>query len=235
MAEMSTPEDETLPPIATYDEDEASPSRPRQSLRRRADQARRLRSRTLVCVLEDPDDFRNVCAVIRNIDALGVTKLYIVDSQNNLPSTWEKMKSHRTWMAISASAVKWVYIRKFATTAECFEHLAKEKYVNVATSPHQHGRVNINLYDANFRQKHLAIWFGNEARGLSASAIEQCDFCLQIPMCGIIESLNLAVCSGIVLSFIQHQRRGNTSTRAKSRTRSPMILSDLPEPNILSS
>ena len=53
----------------------------------------------------------------------------------------------------------------------------------------------------------LAVWFGNESRGLSDMAIENSKACINIPMYGIVESLNLGTTSGIVLYEITKQRR----------------------------
>jgi tRNA (guanosine-2'-O-)-methyltransferase len=55
--------------------------------------------------------------------------------------------------------------------------------------------------------KKLAIWFGNEGTGISESALERSELCINIPMYGIIESLNLGTSSGIVLYEITKQRR----------------------------
>lgn len=53
----------------------------------------------------------------------------------------------------------------------------------------------------------LAVWFGNESRGISNEAVEASEFCLSIPMFGMIESLNLGTTTGIVLYEITKQRR----------------------------
>ncbi|WP_368411529.1 TrmH family RNA methyltransferase [Alteromonas sp. 1_MG-2023] len=49
--------------------------------------------------------------------------------------------------------------------------------------------------------------FGNESRGITNEAVERSDFCVSIPMFGMIESLNLGTTSGIVLYEITKQRR----------------------------
>jgi tRNA (guanosine-2'-O-)-methyltransferase len=51
------------------------------------------------------------------------------------------------------------------------------------------------------------VWFGNEGKGISKTALERSDLCINIPMFGIIESLNLGTSSGIVLYEITKQRR----------------------------
>ncbi len=56
------------------------------TLREAADQAKELRSKNLIDVLEEPSDIKNIGTVVRNINALGVEKLYIVDGKKRLPS-----------------------------------------------------------------------------------------------------------------------------------------------------
>jgi tRNA (guanosine-2'-O-)-methyltransferase len=51
------------------------------------------------------------------------------------------------------------------------------------------------------------VWFGNEGIGISNAALENSELCVNIPMFGIIESLNLGTSSGIVLYEITRQRR----------------------------
>jgi tRNA (guanosine-2'-O-)-methyltransferase len=53
----------------------------------------------------------------------------------------------------------------------------------------------------------LAVWFGNEGIGISRLALDRSEFCVNIPMFGIIESLNLGTSSGIVFYEITKQRR----------------------------
>jgi tRNA (guanosine-2'-O-)-methyltransferase len=81
-------------------------------------------------------------------------------------------------------------------------------FVSVVTSPHMKGRKNVILHEADYTKfKKLAVWFGNEGRGISRLALERSELCVNIPMFGIIESLNLGTSSGIVLYEISKQRR----------------------------
>src|SRR5205814_2297298 len=95
---------------------------------------------------------------------------------------------------LSVSAVKWLYCKRFNTTKECLEYVGKLNFTNIATSPHQKGKINFGLMDskAMYTQHHLAVWFGNETHGLTDEAINAADFCISIQMKGIIESMNLA-------------------------------------------
>lgn len=174
----------------------------KSGLRQKADRARVLRSRTLICVLENPKNPGNIAAVMRNIDALGVNKLYIV-------SDTYKSKENSKLMKCSASACKWVYTRFFRTTKQCLDYLSKNRFDSLVTSPHTNlGPVNIPLEQCDFaKYKKLAIWFGNESKGISDEAILGSKGCIQIQMSGIIESINLAVSTGIVLYQAATQRK----------------------------
>ncbi len=88
------------------------------------------------------------------------------------------------------------------------DHLEKNNFVSVVTSPHMKGYKNAVLHEHNYTQyKKLAVWFGNEGIGISNTALERSNLCISIPMYGIIECLNLGTSSGIVLYEITKQRR----------------------------
>ncbi len=177
------------------------------SLRKKANMIKPYRCKYLIAVIEDPVDVRNIGTIIRNVNALGVEKTYIVDPRRSLPDNWQEMRKRKSLFETSVSAIKWSFVRRFDSTEECFKHLEKNRYRSIATSPHIKGKVNYILHEADYTQGRLAVWFGNEKRGISNLVIEKCEFCISIPMFGIIESLNLGTSTGIVLYEITKQRR----------------------------
>ncbi|MDW7695899.1 RNA methyltransferase [Flammeovirgaceae bacterium SG7u.111] len=179
----------------------------KSTLRKRADEIKEFRCKNLIAVLEEPNDYKNIGKVIRNINALGVEKLYIVDSRDKLPDNWQEMRNRKSLTKTSVSAIKWTYVKKFKSTEECLEHLEKKRFVSIVTSPHLKSEKNVVLNEGDYTQIRLAVWFGNESRGVSKTAIERSEMCVSIPMYGIIESLNLATSTGIVLYEVTTQRR----------------------------
>lgn len=176
--------------------------------RQRADQLRDFRCKNLIVVIEEPENPRNIGTVIRNVNALGAEKVYVVDPRHVLSDDWQDLRSEPRLSKLSVSAVKWTFVKRFDSTDECLAHLAKNRFVSVATSPHVKGKTNKLLHEVDFTEHaKLAVWFGNEARGLSDVAIEHSQMCMSIPMFGMIESLNLATSSGIVLYEVTRQRR----------------------------
>lgn len=186
-----------------------APKKSKPTLRARADAVRTHRCKNLIAVIEHPGDLRNIGTIIRNVNALGVEKAYVVSGSDELPGDWQEMRTRRSLNAVSASAIKWSFVRKFSDTETCLAHLEKNGFVSIVTSPHTKGRTNIVLHEGDYtKYTKLAVWFGSEGTGISALALERSAFCVNIPMFGIIESLNLGTSSGIVLYEITKQRRG---------------------------
>jgi tRNA (guanosine-2'-O-)-methyltransferase len=180
----------------------------RVRIRARADAVKPYRCRYVVAVIEDPKNIKNVGTIIRNVNALGIEKTYIIDPGHKLPDDWEKMREHRDLSCTSVSAVKWSFVRRFDSTQDCIDHLEKNLYTSVVTSPHLKGNKNVILDEADFGvYPKLAVWFGNESKGISDLAVKNSELCVNLPMFGMIESLNLGTSSGIVLYEVAKQRR----------------------------
>lgn len=105
-------------------------------------------------------------------------------------------------------AIKWSFVKRFDSAEACLGHLEKNRFASAVTSPHIKGKENHILHETDYTQyTKLAVWFGNESRGISNLAVERSEFCISIPMFGMIASLNLGTTSGIVLYEITKQRR----------------------------
>jgi len=184
------------------------PKKSKPSVRKRADAIKSFRCKNLIAVVEDPHDIKNIGTVIRNVNALGVEKIYIVDPRKSLPDDWEAMRERKSLSDTSVSAVKWTFVRRFDSTEACFDHLEKKGFVSIVTSPHVKGKTNVYLHEGDYtKPTKLAVWFGSETRGISQLAVERSAMCVAIPMFGMIESLNLGTSSGIVLYEVAKQRR----------------------------
>ena len=198
----------------------SEPRKSKPTVRKRAEAIKSFRCKNLIAVIEDPLDIRNIGTVIRNANALGVEKVYVVDPRKSLPDDWQDMRDRKSLSTTSVSAVKWTFVRRFDSTEACLSHLEKQGFVSVVTSPHVKGRTNVYLHDGDYtRHTKLAVWFGNEKRGISELAVERSEMCVAIPMFGMIESLNLGTSSGIVLYEVAKQRRAYQSQYRRARFR----------------
>lgn len=181
----------------------------RNRVRKRVSEIKQYRCKYLIAVIENPKNMKNIGTIIRNVNALGVEKTYIIDPKHALPDNWEEMREDGPLFGTSVSAIKWSFVKRFDSTQDCVDHLKKNRYVSIVTSPHLKGNKNVILEEGDFtKYTKLAVWFGNESRGISDLAVKNSDLCVNLPMFGMIESLNLGTTSGIVLYEITRQRRG---------------------------
>ena len=209
------------------------PKRSKPSVRKRADTIKPFRCKNLIAVLECPSDMFNIGTVIRNVNALGVEKVYVVDPGHHLPDDWQELRERSKISKLSVSAVKWTFVKRFDSTDECFDHLEKKHFRSIVTSPHVKGKRNVVLHEGDYTEHaKLAVWFGSEARGISDRAVERSDMCVSIPMYGFVDSLNLGTSTGIVLYEVAKQRR---EYQSKYRLRDKRGRRDTPLPTIIPS
>ena len=188
-------------------EESPPPKKQRPSVRRKANAIKPYQCKNLIAVIENPKDIKNIGTIIRNVNGLGVEKVYIVDPRKKLPDDWQEMRERPSLSSTSVSAIKWSFVRRFDSTEDCLQHLEKKGFISIVTSPHIKRKKTVILHEADYTHPKVAVWFGNETRGISDLAVERSEFCVTIPMFGMIESLNLGTTSGIVLYEITRQRR----------------------------
>lgn len=140
----------------------------------------------LTVVLENIHDPHNVSAILRSADAVGVTGVYLIYNEEEFPRLGKKS---------SASATKWMARQKFRSVSECYDALHRKGFTICATHL---AKRSVSLYDLDLT-KNVALVFGNEHRGVSGEAAEQADLNFQIPMMGMIQSLNVSVACAVAL------------------------------------
>src|SRR6218665_3631296 len=91
----------------------------KRSVRLRADEIKPFICKNLIAVIENPTDIKNIGTVIRNVNALGVEKVYVVDPRGSLPDDWQDMRERRSISGTSVSAVKWTFVKPFDSTDAC--------------------------------------------------------------------------------------------------------------------
>lgn len=164
--------------------------------RRRIERLRRAiegRQPDLHLVLEEVDDPHNVSAVLRTCEAVGVGTVHLVYVAEKFP------KIGRT---SSASAWKWVDIRRYDSIEECYGTLRAQGCQIYATDLSERAQ---SLYTLDLASP-AALVFGNEHRGVSPEASQRADGNLLIPMTGLIQSLNISVACAVTLYEAFRQR-----------------------------
>jgi len=161
----------------------------------RLEEVLRKRQPDLTVVMENIHDPHNVSAMLRSCDAAGVMQVQLVYTIDEFPDIGKKS---------SASASKWITRRKFDSIGDCVSTLRREGFLILAT--HLGGRSK-SLYDLDLSAK-VALVFGNEHRGVSDEFAAAADGNFQIPMQGIIQSLNVSVACAVTLFEAVRQRSG---------------------------
>ena len=105
----------------------------KKSVRKRADEIKPFRCKNLIAVLENPTDVKNIGTVIRNVNALGVEKVYVVDPRRSLPDDWQDLRDQKSVSKTSVSAVKWTFVRRL--TAPMSASTLEKKDPSIVTSP----------------------------------------------------------------------------------------------------
>lgn len=173
-----------------------------------------LRTRYLTIVLEDIFQSQNASAVLRTCELTGVQDVHIIENRY----------SFEIHPDIVLGSSKWLNIHRYKG-GENNSHAAisalKEKgYRILATSPKPGGSM---LPDISL-DKPIALLFGTERRGLSATAFDLADDTLSIPMAGFTESFNISVSAAIILFNLTTRLRSSEANWKLSETERQAIL-----------
>ena len=156
-------------------------------------QVLRHRQPDMTVVMENIHDPHNVSAVLRSCDAAGVMELQLIYTDTDFPDIGKKS---------SASAKKWVELRRFKNVKDCYKILHEEGFTIYATHLEEKAK---SLFEIDLTKK-VAIVVGNEHKGVSPEAARSADGILQIPMFGMIQSLNVSVATAVILFEAVRQR-----------------------------
>lgn len=152
------------------------------------------RTRYITVVLEDIFQSQNASAVIRTCECMGLQEVHIVENITKYSINPRVLKGANKWMQISKHASK-----KEDNTIACIKSLKEAGYTVLALDPDEDGK---SIFEVDVTASKMALVFGNELRGLSPAAIQQCDAKVKIPMYGFTESLNISVSVAICLNTL---------------------------------
>ncbi len=154
----------------------------------------------LTVVFENIHDPHNVSAILRTCDAVGVSEVHLLYTNEVMPKLGKKS---------SASALKWLEIRKWKNHKDCFAYLKKQKFTILGTSLEKPSK---GLYETDLTGK-VAIVMGNEHRGIGEETKKYCDSFLFIPMSGMIQSLNVSVAAAVILYEASRQKKRSATPK----------------------
>ena len=152
------------------------------------------RTRYVTALAENMFHGQNAAALMRHCEAFGVQRLHTV----------EAVCPFEPNPTIARGTEQWVDLVRHASTADALRVLKEEGYRIVATTPHR-GSSTPETFDVAAGP--FALVFGTEHAGISDEVIAAADEFLRIPMCGMVESLNVSASAAILLYQLTERMR----------------------------
>ena len=163
---------------------------------RKATLTRAVENRTMYMTLLAENMFhpQNASALVRHCEAFGVQSMHTVQT----------LCKFNPNVDIVRGTDKWIDIFHHASTADALSHLKAQGYRIVATSPH---RQSCTPESFDVTKGKFAIVMGTEKTGISDEVIAAADEFLKIPMCGMVESLNVSASAAILVYMLSERMR----------------------------
>jgi tRNA (guanosine-2'-O-)-methyltransferase len=137
---------------------------------------------------------QNASAIMRHCEAFGIQQIHTVEDRCKFDPS----------VNIVRGTQKWVDVEHHDTTAEALATLKSEGYRIIATTPH---RCSTTPETFDVTKGKFALVFGTEHAGISEEVIEAADEFLMIPMCGMVESLNVSASAAILIYMLSQRIR----------------------------
>ena len=169
--------------------------------RERLEKILRQRTRHITVVLEDIYQPQNASAVVRTCECLGIQELHVIENRYEYSLN----------PAVVQGSSKWINLirhnrEKQNNTRACIANLKQRGYRIIAMDPAPEGKA-VEQLDVSDK---LALCFGSEEPGLSATLLDLADETVRIPIHGFTQSYNLSVSAGISLYALVTALRNST-------------------------
>jgi len=163
-----------------------------EARRRRIEEVLRRRQPDLTVLLENVHKPHNLSAILRSCDAVGVLEAHAVNPTGGVP----------TFNETSGGSHKWVYLRVHPDIQTAIGHLREKGFRIYATALREDAQ---DFREVDYTQP-TAILLGAEKWGVSEEALALADSAIQVPMFGMVQSLNVSVAAAVILFEAQRQR-----------------------------
>ena len=142
--------------------------------------------------LEDP---HNLGAIIRTCEISGASGVIIPKNRS--------VKVTPAVEKVSTGATRYVKVAQVTNLVNTIEKLKEKGYWIVGAEA---GSSSQNYWSVDYKMK-VCLIIGSEGRGISRLVKEKCDYLVEIPMWGKVNSLNASVSCGILIYEIRRQQR----------------------------
>lgn len=149
--------------------------------------------KSIILILDEIQDPGNFGAICRTCDAFNVDG--IIFKKNN------QVQINETVIKTSLGAVSNLNLLRVSNLTNAIEALKKHDYWSICTSL-ENRSVELSKFKTNFDK--IALIMGNEENGVSQLIQKKADVLLKIKMEGTVQSLNVSVCTGILLHYLKN-------------------------------
>ena len=153
-----------------------------------------MRTRYMTILTENTFHPQNASALVRHCEAFGVQDLHTVETMCRFDPS----------VNIVRGTDKWIDIIRHDSTEEAIASLKASGYRIVATTPH---RESCTPETFDVEKGRFCLVFGTEHAGVSPQIISAADESLRIPMCGMVESLNVSASAAILIYMLSQRMR----------------------------
>lgn len=153
------------------------------------------KDKSTLLILDGVQDARNLGALLRSAEAFGVDGIIIPERKS--------VKINETVIKTSTGAIEYVDIVKVENISKFIEKIKKLEFWIYGAEANE-----AKLYYEEKYPSKTCLVLGSEGFGIRKKVKKNCDIMLKIPMLGKVNSLNVSVAGGILLSEISKNRRG---------------------------
>lgn len=153
-----------------------------------------MRTRYMTILTENTFHPQNASALVRHCEAFGLQEMHTI----------EALCKFNPNANIVRGSDRWIELNTHSTTAEAISELKAAGYRVVATTPHN-DECTPETFDVE--KGKFVLVFGTEHEGVSREVVEAADEFLKIPMCGMIESLNVSASAAILIYILSERIR----------------------------
>ncbi len=150
------------------------------------------RQADLTVINDEVHKGRNLAAIMRTCDAVGIDHMHVVEPKDG----------YRSYRGTASGSNKWVEVSTYYSVTEAIAE-AKTKGMKVVAAHLDDRAVDYRSIDYC---EPTALLMGMERSGVSAEALALADETVVVPMMGMVESFNVSVAAAIILAEAQRQR-----------------------------
>lgn len=143
----------------------------------------------IIIILDNIRSLNNIGSVFRSADAFRIEKIYLC----GITATPPHRDIHKTAIGATES-VEWEYAEDTISVVDALQR----QQVDVHAIEQTEQSISLKEFQPPSDRK-IAIVMGNEVEGVQQEVIDKCESSIEIPQAGTKHSLNISVCTGVVL------------------------------------